>query len=55
MLLNEFLKEHRTVQELKTTIAKQQEQIEELTAGLQKVSAQVEASKPTPQVVANDQ
>jgi hypothetical protein len=55
MLLNEFLKEHRTVQELKTTVAKQQKQIERLTEGLQKVSAQVEASKPTPQVVANDQ
>jgi len=60
MLLNEFLKEHRTVQELKvnaakqeTTIAQQQEQIEALTAGLQKVSAQLEASKPAPQVVNN--
>src|SRR5439155_2915364 len=49
MLLNEFLKEHRTVQELKATaakqeatIAKQQQQVEALTAGLQKVSAQLE-------------
>src|SRR6266446_4537839 len=55
MLLNEFLKEHRTVQELKSiaakqeanaakqeaTIAQQQKQIEALTAGLQKVSAQL--------------
>ena len=62
MLLNEFLKEHRTVQELKsiatkqeanaakqeTTIARQQKQIEALTAGLQKVSAPLEASKPAP-------
>ena len=60
MLLNEFLKEHRTVQELKygaakqgATIAKQQKQIEALTTGLQKVSAQLEASKPAPQVVNN--
>jgi hypothetical protein len=60
MLLNEFLKEHRTVQELKSnaakqeaTIAKQQKQIEALTAGLQKVSAQFEASKPALQVVNN--
>ncbi len=77
MLLNEFLKEHRKVQEqeatiaqLKSTLAKketidahQQEQIEALTAGLQKVSAQLaaaspsrgglEASKPAPQVVNN--
>jgi len=46
MLLNEFLKEHREVQELK-------KQIEALTAGLQKVSAQLEAGKPASQVVAN--
>ena len=64
MLLNEFLKEHRTVQELKSTLlrqqkdfqataAHQQKQIEALSAGLQKVSAQLEASKPAPQVVNN--
>jgi hypothetical protein len=53
MLLNEFLKEHRTVQELKTTVAQQQNQIEALTVGLQKVSAQLEARKPAPQVVNN--
>jgi len=46
MLLNEFLKEHREVQELKKQIAA-------LTAGLQKVNAQLEASKPAPQVVNN--
>ena len=51
MLLNEFLKEHCTVQELKTTIAQQQKQIEALTAGLEKVSAQLEVSKPAPQTV----
>jgi trimeric autotransporter adhesin len=58
MLLNEFLKEHRTVEELKSvaasqqaTIAKQQKQIEALTAGFQKVSAQLEMNKPTPQLV----
>jgi hypothetical protein len=34
-------------------IANQQKQIEALTAGLQKVSAQLEASKPAPQVVNN--
>jgi uncharacterized coiled-coil protein SlyX len=80
MLLNEFLKEHRTVQELKSTAttqeaiitklqstvaqeqkdfqaaaARQQKQIEALTAGLQKVSAQVEASKPAPRMVVNNQ
>ncbi len=62
MLLNEFLKEHRTVQELKSnaakqeaTIAQQQKQIDALTAGLQKVSAQLEASRPAPQVAENNQ
>ena len=67
MLLNEFLKEHRKVQEqeatiaqLKSTLAKketidahQQQQIEALTAGLQKVSAQLDASNPARQVVSN--
>jgi hypothetical protein len=64
MLLNEFLKEHRTVQEQKAIVAQlkqdfqsrlaeQQKQIEALTAGLQKVSAQLEASKPAPHVVNN--
>jgi uncharacterized coiled-coil protein SlyX len=36
------------------TIAKQQKQIEALTAGLQKVSAQLELSKPAPQTVLNN-
>jgi len=53
MLLNEFLKEHKTVQEQGATIARQQKQIEALTAGLQKVSAQLELSKTAPQVVNN--
>ncbi|PYJ14995.1 MAG: hypothetical protein DME96_14550 [Verrucomicrobia bacterium] len=34
-------------------IAQQQKQIEALTAGLQKVTAQIEASKPAPQMVFN--
>jgi hypothetical protein len=53
MLLNEFLKEHRKVEEFEANAARQQKQIERLTAGLQKVSAQLEASKPAPQVVNN--
>ena len=54
MLLNEFLKEHvRTANNEKRLIAQQQKQIDALTAGLQKVSAQLEASKPAPQVVNN--
>jgi hypothetical protein len=46
MLLNEFLKARRQIDA-------QQKQIDALTAGLQKVSAQVEASKPAAQVVNN--
>jgi hypothetical protein len=38
---------------MKATIAHQQRQIDALTAGLQKVSAQLEASKPAPHVVNN--
>ena len=58
MLLNEFLKEHRTVKEQEATIAQlkqdfqsklaeQQKQIEGLSAGLQKVSAQLAAASPS--------
>ena len=68
MLLNEFLKEHRTVQKLESTvakqeaaaakqdatIAKQQKQIEALTAGLQKISDQLALSKPAPRTVAGN-
>ncbi len=68
MLLNEFLKEHRTVQELKATVAQQQaasaqqqatiagqqKQIETLISGLQKVSDQLELSKPQPRVAVDN-
>ena len=67
MLLNEFLKAHRKVQEQEATIARltstdakqeamianQQKQIEALTAGLQKVSASLKLSKSAPQTVKN--
>jgi hypothetical protein len=67
MLLNEFLKEHRKVEEQKAglaevkstvskqeaIIAQQQKEIEALTATVQKVSDQIALSKPTPQLVAN--
>ena len=66
MLLNEFLKEHRKVEDLKkdfqATIALQQREIQALTASLkeqasqiQKVSAELELSKPAPQTVLNNQ
>ena len=47
MLLNEFLKEHKTVQEQGATIVRQQKQIEALTLGLQRVSAQLAAASPS--------
>jgi septal ring factor EnvC (AmiA/AmiB activator) len=75
MLLNEFLKEHKKVEEQQATIAKlkatvaeqqvratkqetataqQRKQIEVLTAGLQKVSAQVEMNRTAPRIVVNE-
>jgi lipid II:glycine glycyltransferase (peptidoglycan interpeptide bridge formation enzyme) len=51
MLLNEFLKEHRKNEKQEATIARLQEQIEALTAGLQKVSAQLDVSNSARQVV----
>ena len=62
MLLNEFLKEHRKVEEQdhkiqkqEATIAKQQKQIEALTTGLQKVSDQLQLNKPAPRTVVSNQ
>jgi hypothetical protein len=62
MLLNEFLKEHRRnemqesgIQAQEATIARQQKQIEALTAGLQKVTAQLELIKLAPQTALNNQ
>jgi septal ring factor EnvC (AmiA/AmiB activator) len=64
MLLNEFLKEHRKVEEQQATItqlkkdfgatiAQLTERLGEQASQIQKVSAQVEASKPAPQMVNN--
>jgi hypothetical protein len=54
MLLNEFLKEHGNVQQLKATVAQQERQIQLLTVGLRKVSAQIETTKAAPKPVRND-
>ena len=65
MLLNEFIKEHSTVEQLKAKVAKQEAiiaqqqkgmevlmtQLKEQGAQIQKVSAQLEVIKPAPQVV----
>jgi septal ring factor EnvC (AmiA/AmiB activator) len=76
MLLNEFLKEHRKIEQQEKTIAQQdrkiQEQeatitqlkkemktvvarLEEQAAQIQKVSDQLELSKPAPRTVLNNQ
>jgi hypothetical protein len=54
MMLNEFLKEHRKNEEQEATIARQQRQIEALTAGLQKVYAQVEMNRAATQMAENN-
>jgi hypothetical protein len=58
MLLNEFLKEHRKVEQqrkdFEAALAQQQKQIDALTAGLQEMSAQVELSKAAPRTVLNN-
>ena len=55
MLLNEFLKEHKTVRDQGATIARLEKQIDALTAGLQRVSAQLELTKSAPQRVLKNQ
>jgi len=61
MLLNEFLKEHRKNEEQEKTIAELNSgmmalaaTVKEQAAQIQKVSAQLEASRPSPQVVNKD-
>jgi Chaperone of endosialidase len=60
MLLNEFLKEHKKMQELEATVAQQQKgmdalvaTVKEQAAQIQRVSAQVEMNKPAPTVATN--
>jgi hypothetical protein len=65
MLLNEFLKEHRTVLELKREVAALTARLKEQAAQIHNVSAQLtaaspsrgglEARNPTPQMVLNNQ
>ena len=53
MLLNEFLKAHRKLDQQQAIIDRQQKQIEALTSIVRKVSDQIALSKPTPQLVTN--
>jgi len=55
MLLNEFLKEHRKNEEQQKQINVLTAQLKEQAAQIQKVSAQLETSKPAPQMVLNNQ
>jgi hypothetical protein len=61
MLLNEFLKEHREVAELKSTVAEQRKgmeamatQLKEQAAQIQKVSAQREMNQSLPQIIVSN-
>ena len=61
MLLNEFLKEHKKVEELQATVAQQYKgmevlsaQLKEQAAQIQKVSAQLELSMPATKMVVNE-
>jgi hypothetical protein len=60
MLLNEFLKEHKKVEEQQASISQLKSemqimvaQLKEQAAQIQKVSAQLQVNKPAPQVVVN--
>jgi trimeric autotransporter adhesin len=53
MLLNEFLKEQRKVEKLEATVASLVATMKGQAAQMQKVSEQLEASKPAPQMVNN--
>jgi hypothetical protein len=55
MLLNEFLKEHRTVQEQQKEIDGLKAELKDQRAQIQKVSDRVELKQPAPQVVGNNQ
>ena len=54
MLLNEFLKEHRTVQELKNEVAALTATVKEQAAQIQKVSARLEVSERRSRTVLNE-
>jgi Skp family chaperone for outer membrane proteins len=55
MLVNEFLKEHRTVQEQQKEIDALKAELKEQRALIQKVNDKVELDKPARQTVLNNQ
>jgi cell division protein FtsB len=54
MLLNEFLKEHRQVQEQQKQIEKLTAQLNEQAEQIRKVNDKLEMNPPTPQIAVND-
>jgi hypothetical protein len=54
MLLNEFLKEHRKVQDMEKALAGVTAQLKEQAAQIQKVTARVEVDKSVPTRVVNN-
>ena len=59
MLLNEFLKEHKKVEELEVKLAQQQKdftaRLQQLDTKIQTVNDKVELTKPAPRTVENNQ
>jgi len=55
MLLNEFLKAHRKMEEQQNEINTLTAQLKQQAALIQKVSDRVEINKPAPQTVLNNQ
>jgi hypothetical protein len=54
MLLNEFLKEHRTVQAQQKEIDARRAELKEQRALIQNVNDKVELSRPAPQTIMNN-
>ena len=55
MLLNEFLKGHKKVEELEGIVTSLAATVKEQASQIQKVSAQLEVNKTAPQIVLNNQ
>ena len=54
LLLNEFLKEHKKVEKLEATLEAVNARLQEQGAQIQKVTAQVDATRPLPHLVLNN-
>jgi endosialidase-like protein len=55
MLLNEFLKEHRTVQELEQKVAALAATVKEQATQIEKIGAHIDTTKPVRRIVINSQ